>query len=364
MFKEALKLLNQIEEKGYKAYIVGGFVRDYVLGTISEDVDIATSATPKEIMEMFPNSVLPKEEYGSITLYLKNKRFELTTFRKEIKYINNRKPIEIEYINSLIEDLKRRDFRMNTLCIDKNGNILDFFDGKKDIENRVINTVGDSNDKFSQDSLRILRAIRFATSLDFSLSDEVKNAIIENKHLLKNLSYNRKKQELDKIFLSNNYKYGIDLLLELGLDKELEIYNLENIKISNDIISIWASLDLNNEYREVFSSSEKAILKDVHEVLKIGISNYSLYKYGLYVNQIAANVLNIDKYKLVGMYENLPIKSRKDIDITSQDIERVLNIKPGPIYKEIYDKLTNEIINNNLINSKEKIEEYLINNYK
>ena len=124
MLKQALKILNKIEENGYKAYIVGGFVRDYVLGINSLDVDIATSATPKEIMEIFHSSVLPKEEYGSVTLYIKNDRFEITTFRKEIKYLNNRKPIEIEYIVSLLDDLERRDFRMNTLCMDKNGNIL------------------------------------------------------------------------------------------------------------------------------------------------------------------------------------------------------------------------------------------------
>ena len=204
MLNEALNVLKTLEESGYSAYIVGGFVRDYTLGIISKDVDIATNATPKQIMEIFKTSVLPKEEYGSVTLYVKNYRFEITTFRREIKYINNRKPIEIEYINDLIEDLKRRDFKMNTLCMDKYGKILDFFDGKKDIKKKIINTVGDSNYKFSQDSLRILRAIRFATILNFKLSDDVKNAILNNKHLLKTLSYSRKKQELDKIFLSKN----------------------------------------------------------------------------------------------------------------------------------------------------------------
>ncbi len=363
MLKDALKLLNQIEENGYKAYIVGGFVRDYVLGINSKDVDIATSATPKEIMEMFPNSVLPKEEYGSVTLYLKNERYEITTFRKEIKYINNRKPIEIEYISSLLEDLKRRDFRMNTLCIDQNGKVLDFFDGKKDLENKTINTVGNSFNKFSQDSLRILRAIRFATSLNFKLSDEVKQAIIDNKHLLKFLSYSRKKQELDKIFIDSNARYGIDLILELGLDKELEIYNLDKIILCNDIISIWASLDLSANYKEEFSSSEKAIIKDVKEVIKTGITNMSLYKYGLYVNQIASNILGVDKSSVVGIYENLQIKSRNEIDITSNDIVELLNIKPGPIFKKIYDDLTDKIVNNKLENNKEKLKEYILNNY-
>ncbi len=363
MLKNALKILNKIEENGFKAYIVGGFVRDYVLGINSKDVDIATSATPKDIMEIFKNSVLPKVEYGSVTLYIKDERYEITTFRKEIRYINNRKPIEIEYIDDLLEDLKRRDFKMNTLCMDKAGKIIDLFDGKKDIENKVINTVGDSDYKFSQDSLRILRAIRFATILNFKLSDEVKNAIINNKYLLKNLSYNRKKQELDKIFSSNNSKYGVELLLELELDKELEIYNLDKINLSNDIIGIWASLDISEGYKHEFSSSEKEIIKYVKIVLETGITNYSLYKYGLYTNQIVANMNHIDKSKIVGLYESLPIKSRKELDITANDIERILNKKKGPFLRDIFDNIEKEVINRKLENKKEVIEEYILNNY-
>lgn len=364
MLKKALRVLNQIEENGYVAYIVGGFVRDYVLGINSLDVDIATSATPKDILEIFKTSVLPKEKYGSITLYIKNDRFEITTFRKEIKYLNNRKPVEFEYINSLLDDLQRRDFIMNTLCMDKNGNIIDLLGGKRDIENKIINTVGDSNYKFSQDSLRILRAIRFATNLNFRLSDEVKSAIINNKSLLRSLSYSRKKQELDKIFSSTNSKYGISLILELGLDKELELYNLDKINPTNDIISIWSSLEMSPSYEQEFTSSEKIILKDVKKVLSTGINNRTLYKYGLYVNQIAANILGLDKSKVVGIYENLPIKSRKEINITSDEIKNILNVKPGPLFKELYNDLEDKIINNIIYNSKEEIEEYILKNYK
>lgn len=363
MLKQALKILKTIEDNGYKAYIVGGFVRDYVLGINSTDVDIATNATPQQIMGIFPNSVLPKEEYGSVTIYIKNDRFEITTFRREIKYINNRKPIEIEYIDDLTEDLERRDFRMNTLCMDKNGRILDFFDGKKDIENKVINTVGNSDYKFSQDSLRILRAIRFATNLNFDLSNEVKSAIIKNKSLLRNLSYSRKKQELDKIFSSVNSKYGVELMLELGLDKDLEIYNLDKINITNDIIGTWASLEFSDKYKQEFSSSEKTIIKEIKDVLNTGITNYTLYRYGLYTNQIVAAMLGYDKSKIVGIYESLPIKSKKEIDILGSDIDKLINKKPGVYIRDIYNKLEEEILNNRLENKKEVIEDYIIKNY-
>ena len=104
MLKTALKLIKKIEENGYQAYIVGGFVRDKILGISSNDIDICTSARPSDIRNIFPTSCLPNEDYGSVTVIIKNIRFEITTFRKEITYINNRKPVEFEYIDNLLED--------------------------------------------------------------------------------------------------------------------------------------------------------------------------------------------------------------------------------------------------------------------
>lgn len=361
MLETSLKVLEKIEEKGYIAYIVGGFVRDYILGIESEDVDIATNATPKQIMEIFDNSVLPNEEYGAVTLYVKNSRFEVTTFRKEIRYINNRKPIEIEYINDLLEDLKRRDFKMNTLCMNKNGEIIDLLDGRTDIEHKVINTVGNSNFKFQQDSLRILRAIRFATYLNFKLSEDVKEAIINNKEALKGLSYNRKKQELEKIFISQNAKYGVELLLELGLDEPLELYNLEKINLKSDIIGIWASLKVSSGYP--FTSNEKKIIQRVKEVVNSAITNISLYKYGLYVNQVAADIMGIDKLTVTKAYEMLPITSRKSIKISSETIMNTLKRKAGPYFKDIYNDLETKILEGKLNNNEEEIKNYILENY-
>ena len=142
---EVKKIMKQIESSGYEIYLVGGFVRDYILGINSNDIDITTSATPKDIKEIFEDSCLPSEDYGSVTVIKKGIRFEITTFRKDIKYLNNRKPIEIEYVTDLIDDLKRRDFTMNTMCIDSNGNLIDLLDGKEDIHDKVIRTVGNAN---------------------------------------------------------------------------------------------------------------------------------------------------------------------------------------------------------------------------
>ena len=361
MFETSLKVLEKIESQGYKAYIVGGFVRDYILGIESTDVDISTNATPKEILEIFKNSALPNEEYGAVTLFYKNNRYEITTFRREIVYINNRKPVEIEYIDDLVEDLKRRDFRMNTLCIDKNGNIIDLLGGKQDIDDHIINTVGDSDYKFEQDSLRILRAIRFATSLNFKLSDEVKASIKKYSHNLRKLSYTRKKQELDKIFASTNSKYGVSLILELGLDKDLELFNLNNVVLDSDLLGVWASIDFASGYP--FSSNERELIRMIKEVSHSKIDEFSLYKYGLYVNQEAAVILGVDKAEVASLYDNLPITSRKDIDITSEDIMNVLHRKPGSYFKEIYDTLTEKILKGEIVNNNKDLLQFVVDNY-
>ena len=141
---EVLKLLNK---KGYEAYLVGGYPRDLYMGLKSIDYDICTNATPKEIKEIFGLSVLPSEQYGSVTLIYNNMRFEITTFRRDIKYLNNRKPIEIEYINDIEEDLKRRDFTMNTMLINSSGELIDLLNGKNDIDNKIIKTVGSADKK-------------------------------------------------------------------------------------------------------------------------------------------------------------------------------------------------------------------------
>lgn len=362
MLKTALKVLKKIEEQGFKAYIVGGFVRDYLLSRESLDIDITTNATPKDIKQIFNDIFIPKIEYGSVTVFYHNIRFEITTFRKELSYINHRKPIEFEYIDDLKEDLCRRDFLINTICMDSNGNIIDLLNGKEELEKREINTVGNSFDKFNEDSLRILRAIRFATVLDFKLSDEVKDAIIKTKSNLKKLSYQRKKEELDKIFSNSNIEYGISLLKELGLDEELEINNLDEINFNVDIIGIWALLDTSDKYP--FSKSEKELIYKIREVLEMdNLSKEVLYKYGLYVNSIAGAIKGIDKKKITTEYKKLPITSKNDIDITSMEIMELLNRGSGEYIKEIYNNLTTLILNNEITNDKEALKDYILKYY-
>lgn len=362
MYQTSIKLLKIIEENGFNAYIVGGFVRDKCMNKKSSDVDICTNATPKDLKLIFKDIKLAKEQYGSITLIYNKIRFEITTFRQEKRYLDNRHPSKVKYINNLLDDLKRRDFTINTICIDANENTIDLLEGINDIENKKIKMIGNPRIRLKEDALRILRAIRFATILNFELDSDLKKYIKKYSNLLKKLSYNRKKEELDKIFTSQNVEYGIKLILELGLDKPLELSNLSKIKITTSHLGIWAQLNVLDKY--AFSYNEKELINNIESLINKNIlDNEILYKKGLYICTIVGEINNISKKEIVNKYEKLYIKSKKDIDITTQEICACLNKQPGSYLKKIYEDLEKKLINKQLINEKTLLINYINENY-
>lgn len=362
----ALEFLKIINGFGYEAYIVGGFVRDYIMKIQSHDIDITTNATPQELKNIFTNVKFPKNMndqdcYGSVSIIYKNISFEVTTFREEYAYLDNRHPSSIHYVDDLETDLKRRDFTINAICMDQNGNIIDLLNGKTDLTNKVIKTINNPYKSFTDDALRILRAVRFATILEFSLDEELIDAIKLTKKYLKNISYNRKKHELDKIFASIHAKEGIKLLEKLDLLEELDLENLNKVKDYSDLIGIWAMI---NSKVYPFTKNEKELIKNINLVnKKDNLNPYILYKYGLYVNTIAGINKGIDKVKINKTYNDLPIKCRSDINISALEICNLLKKEPSSFLNIIYDNLEKEILNGTLQNDKDIIKKYILKNF-
>lgn len=356
------EILEMITNKGFKAYVVGGYVRDYLRKIKTNDIDICTNARVKDLMEIFKDYKVTPLEYGNILLETKDYLYEITTFRKDIDYINNRKPI-IEYVDTLEEDITRRDFTVNSICMDKDGKIIDLLNGKKDLNKKIIRTIGDPYFKIKQDSLRILRAIRFASCLNFKIEDNLKNAIKENKDLLKDLSYERKKEELTKIFTSDNKAYGIKLLKELDLLEVLELTNIDNVLRTKDLIGMWSTITINDNYP--FTKKEKDLINNINKLLKEDLNDiFVLYKTGLYEINIVCDLKKLSKKKYSNKYEKLVIKDKNEINITTEDICILLNKEPGCFLKEIYNDLEKNILLKNVKNNKEEIEKYILNNYK
>lgn len=360
MLKKALEVLKIIEDNGYEAYLVGGFVRDYVLGIESKDFDVCTSATPMELQTIFNDVKVPFEKYGAVLLVYKKLHFEITTFRMDLEYLGNRRPSKIMYTNDLMVDLKRRDFTINTLCMDKNGNIIDRLGTTNDVKNHIIKCVGNPYKKLSEDALRILRAIRFAVVLDFRLSADVKDAIIKNRDLLKEVSYYRKKQELNKIFASNNIEKGINILKDLGLVEVLGLKIEKDIVKTSDPLGIWLQVNPCDRYQ--FTKNEKHNLEAIKAILRDNkIEDEELYYYGTYICFIAAQIMGVNEVEIYDRYDNLPIKSPKDINVTKKEIIELLNLKDLSKLKTIFKDIESKILSGDIKNTKPAIVKYLLN---
>ncbi len=350
MKKNIKKILETLEEAGYQAYLVGGFVRDYLLGNSSYDVDIATDALPKDINAIFNSS---KNNYGSVNIKLGKYNIDITTFRKDLNYVN-RKPSNVIYIDSLLEDLKRRDFTINAICMNKDGKIIDPLEGCKDLNDRLIKVIENPDTKFKEDPLRIMRAIRFASVLDFDIEKSALEKMKEYSYLVSTLSRERIKSELEKILLSKNFNKAFSIMNDTGISKYIGL-EYSDINYVDDPLGMWSQIKISNI---PFTNVEKENIIKITEVTNLGkIDNYILYKYGLYICTTAGKILNIDHKKISKMYNDLPIKSKSDIEITSKEILSIFGKKEiiGTIYKE----LEREILNNNLLNNKKKIIEYL-----
>ena len=360
MNEEIKSVLTKITDQGYKAYVVGGYVRDYILGIESYDIDIATNALPTELNELFDN--VDNNMYGGLSFSKGDYNFDITTFRSEVTY-EDRRPTEFNYIDTVEEDVVRRDFTINSLYMDSDGNIIDIYNGQDDINNRIIRCIGNIKDKMVEDPLRILRALRFKIVLDFELEENLLTFIKQNKDLINSLSYSRIKEELDYIIKSSNRVKGLNYLKELKLEDVLEINIPDEVDDSEAPLCIWAQLDFSPEYP--FTKSELSTINDIKSIVSYGIiDNIILYKYGLYVSQLAGDILNISDSFISEIYKELPIYSSKDIDISGDEIIELLHIEPSGIIKDIYRDLETVILNNKLNNNKEEIKKYILDNWR
>ena len=210
-------ILMHLEFNGYNAYLVGGSTRDIFNYKNPKDYDICSNATPEQVKKLFNKVILTGERHGTVTVILNDEHFEITTLRKDGIYKDNRSPEEVFFTDSLKEDVSRRDFTINSICIDANRNVYDYFGGIKDIENKIIRAVGKAEDRYTDDSLRMLRAIRFSCQHNFTIEENTFQAIIKNAYLIQMISKERIRDELCKILMSDSPSKGIRLLQETGL---------------------------------------------------------------------------------------------------------------------------------------------------
>ncbi len=223
---EIVLIIETLEKAGFEAFLVGGCTRDILLGRIPKDWDITTNATPEQIIPLFPKTFY-ENNFGTVGVVNENtenerlKIVEVTPYRLESSYTDHRHPDGVKFSKSINDDLKRRDFSINAIAVTLSKgaikDIIDLFDGLKDIKDRTISAVGDANDRFTEDALRMIRAVRIATELGFTINSNTEKAIITHASLLKKISTERIRDEFIKILMSSNPKSGIELLDKVGL---------------------------------------------------------------------------------------------------------------------------------------------------
>jgi tRNA nucleotidyltransferase (CCA-adding enzyme) len=217
----ALSIVKELREAGFQAYLVGGCVRDRLLGKEPEDYDVCTDARPDQVEALFPRTIATGIRHGTVTVIAAGHPVEVTTFRVEGAYRDGRRPDHVRFVGRVEEDLARRDFTINAMAQDPEGAIIDPFGGRRDLERRVIRTVGAAEDRFREDALRMVRAVRLAAQLEFSLHPETEAAIRRMAPDLARLSVERVTQELEKVWKARRPSRAVASLFRLGMMKHL-----------------------------------------------------------------------------------------------------------------------------------------------
>lgn len=390
-FLTAIPLLATIEAAGFEAYFVGGAVRDLLLGKKIADIDIATSATPEEIKAIFPKTIDVGIEHGTIVVLYSGIPYEVTTFRAEAEYIDCRRPSEVEFIRSLKEDLQRRDFTMNAIAMDKEGRFIDPFDGKKAIQEKIIRTVGKAEERFSEDALRMMRAVRFFSQLDFEVEVKTQAALESIGYLLEKISVERKFVEFEKLLAGKNRIKALKLLTDTGLFQYLPgmasfqsslicITQFECRQLS--VEEMWSHLiyqfGLNEDEAARFLRNWKMPSKEIKKILSIlkwlnvrkqmDWANESLYDAGIdtavstekLYHVLSNNKGNANTDILIEKYKSLPIRQRSELQVTGNDLQAWFQRKPGPWIKEKLKNAEHAVINMEISNRKESIREWLL----
>lgn len=241
--KEVKSIIQDLQKAGFEAYIVGGCVRDFLLNQEPKDWDITTNAKPEEIQKIFPDSFYTNE-FLTVTVRTGSKKFELseievTTYRTEAKYSDKRHPDEVKYAKKLEDDLSRRDFTINAMALRPGSGqakkeVIDLFGGQEDLKSKTIRTVGEAEERFNEDALRMLRAVRFATTLGFKIEEKTASAIKKNSIWLEAISKERIRDEFVKIIMADKAAEGIEMLRELDLLKYIMPELLDNYGVAQN----------------------------------------------------------------------------------------------------------------------------------
>ncbi|QWG32810.1 CCA tRNA nucleotidyltransferase [Bacillus mycoides] len=388
-FKKASSIIEILKQHGHEAYFVGGSVRDLIIDRPIGDIDIATSALPEEVMAIFPRHVPVGLEHGTVIVVENGEPYEVTTFRTESEYEDFRRPSSVQFVRSLEEDLKRRDFTMNAIAMTEEGEMVDLFAGKEAIRLKEITTVGDAADRFQEDALRMMRGIRFVSTLGFSLEIKTKQAIETYGHLLEHIAIERITVEFEKLLTGTYCVNGLQELVETKLFSHLPYLQMSEERLLKATQYKWDSFEtdveawafflycIGEEHPSVFLRQWKFSNKKIKDIVAVLLAIRSrkdkewdtilLYKTGIRIAEMAERVYEaiIESYNSASvkqvqlLFHALPIKNRQEMNVTGNDLLSWADKKPGPWVAEMLQNIEEAIVQGDLVNKKENIREWL-----
>lgn len=397
----AIEICKTLNAKGFQSYLVGGCVRDLLLNKIPKDWDIATNATPAQIIEIFPKNYPTGLQHGTVTVAMGHgtqNHFEVTTFRVESDYQDGRRPNEVLFVMNIEQDLSRRDFTINAMAYDPiSGKLIDPFHGQKDLNNKIIKCVGDPNVRFQEDGLRIMRAVRFSSKLDFNIDDLTFESLLFNINKLKIISKERIKDELCKIVLSNNPYLGIKILHKIGalsiisphlneepnhldylpnlnkcksiLETRLALLyaNCDAIKAKQDIFNLKFSskelkricflLDLLQRFHIFKEKNSNLAYKSFMALIKNHSPDPFLYTLEQFIELTEA--MHLGSKSLFDKYKDEVVFSKTELQINGNDL-LIIGFLPGPQIKNVLDKCYLEILRCPEHNNKDYLMKYCV----
>ncbi|WP_010631167.1 CCA tRNA nucleotidyltransferase [Sporolactobacillus vineae] len=382
--------MDRLIDHGYEAYVVGGAVRDFLLGRPVHDIDIATAAHPGRVISLFRRTIPTGVKHGTVTVIAHGQTYEVTTFRSESGYSDFRHPNHVRFESSLDKDLMRRDFTINALAMDRSGAIIDLFGGRKDMAERRIRMVGAPEERIHEDPLRIMRGIRFVSELEFTLGDREFAAFQAQAGLLKKISVERLDQEMTRLLAGPAANRAIGLLFATGCFRALPLLKEADLPdppvalpLLEDDAERWAAFLDGTGVGDVaaFARAWKwsgKLKKRVTAILAFGKirragswSRMSVYQAG---PQCAASVERFltaggtfrrdtleNRLKAAGsLWAGLPIHSRSDLAVTGRDLIRWSGRKPGPWLAEVIRTLEKSVVEGAVRNRTEVIKTWFM----
>ena len=373
----AMKVIKILKREGFEAYVVGGAVRDYLLHMPMNDIDITTNAKPYQVAKLFktkPTGI----KYGTVTILFQDVQFEVTTYRVDGEYADNRHPEEVTYSEEVIEDVKRRDFTINGLLMDDEMHIIDHVGGKTDLEAKMIRAIGDPYTRFNEDALRMLRAFYFQAKLGFQIDRQTRDAIAASKNQIENIANERVIAELVKTVKSKYLRRAFKSMVTTGVHEVLpglkdgieyfskhadklfvEVFFTASFALNGGVVpQVWK---FSNKHRHRYQvASQLANAKE-----KIGAMD--LYQYGLELCLLANKVnyilgrAKLQSADIQKTYHELPITSEVDLKLRAADMIAITGKKAGAWVKQMQKQMVIEVLEHQLQNDYDVLKTYLIN---